>query len=444
MKKKGFKLSLRIFAIFLAICAITLYLPNIMLSASASAPDDTVKAEIKSEPDALDETNSAIRELAESLVYTDVNTELETESSCMVSETEYIFLEESESNTEMEIIGGMVEIQPPGQDQEEIQVNNRVTVIIKDEGSTYIVPDGIYAFENVGNEGLFMDIQQDKYLPGYHMQQYAANGNPAETFDRSCLFKVTRRAETDSYIIRSMLNNRLTFYFSGNEVLTKEIEPNDADVDDSDTFKLWYNIVTDCFVIKPYNSNNAVAANDTTASGMAGAPNSYLKKSTEADSGNQARWYAYKYEGDTHSGIVLHKTVSTTNGIELGSTIEFALKTWTTVLGKNTPYLTVTPGYEDMVASSWDEDTYTFTITAMKAGELKLRPIIYHDGTTTAFRTYVSTFTIYPYLNNYVGFIKNSATGKYMDIEGPSKSEGAIIQQWTFNDKAQSKWQFAV
>ena len=134
MKKRGFKLSLRIFAIFLALCAITLYLPNIMLSASASAPDDTVKAKIKSEPDALDETNSVIRELAESLVYTDVNTELETESGCMASETEYIFLEESESNTEMEIIGGMVEIQPPDETAAEIQVAPDITVIVKEDG----------------------------------------------------------------------------------------------------------------------------------------------------------------------------------------------------------------------------------------------------------------------------------------------------------------------
>ena len=37
-------------------------------------------------------------------------------------------------------------------------------------------------------------------------------------------------------------------------------------------------------------------------------------------------------------------------------------------------------------------------------------------------------------------YIQNVATGKYIDIEGPSKLEGAIIQQWQFNAKPQSRW----
>ena len=203
MKKKGINYSLRILAIFLAIFAITLYLPNNIITISAS------------------ESGSP-----ESTDYVENETEIE-------------YAEESESESEMEIIGGMIEIPSFGRENVENQSNVRLSPYVpSSSGGSYIIEDGVYSFENLGNSGLFMDIQQDKYLPGYHMQQYAADGNPATTFDRSCLFKVTRRSTTNSYIIRSMLNNRLTFYFSGNEVLTKEIAPKDADVSDSDTFEL--------------------------------------------------------------------------------------------------------------------------------------------------------------------------------------------------------------
>lgn len=446
MKKKGFKLSLKIFAIFLALCAITLYLPNIMLSASASAPDDTVKAKIKSEPDALDETNSVIRELAESLVYTEVNTELETESSCMASETEYIFLEESESNTEMEIIGGMVEIQPPDETAAEIQVAPDITVIVKEDGDGYYIEDGIYAFENRGNSGdsrFWLDIQQDKYLPGYHMQQYSSSTNPAVSFDRSCLFKITRRVNTNTYIIRSMLNNRLTFSFSGNEVLTKEIPPEDVNVEDADTFVLDFDISSGTFRIKPYGSNYIVAANNTTASGAAGAPNSYLKKSTNAAAGSQGMWRIYEYVGGTQSGVSPVFSPSTTSGSLIeGKTYSIKLVTWTTEIGKNTPYAMIHPDTPGMATATWNESTCTLTLTTEKSGPFKIRSIIRTDGTTTAFRSYYGNYPIVPDIVGDTAFVENVGTGRYIDVKGPNMNEGTIIHQWNFGNRNQSKWIF--
>ena len=172
--KKGFKLL----SIFLAIFAIAIYLPNNIILASAEQPQ---------EPDYAEET------------------------LCVDTE-------ESETETDMGIIGGMTEIPSEEGSTAEILSNAFVHAMLLDGGGggVYGIEDGIYAFENLGNDGLWLDIQQDKFLPGYHMQQHAADGNPAQTFDRSCLFKITRRGSTDSYIIRSMLNNRLTFYFSGN------------------------------------------------------------------------------------------------------------------------------------------------------------------------------------------------------------------------------------
>lgn len=169
MKKKGLNYSLKILSMFLAVLAITLYLSNnVVIISALESPDDTDYVENETEIDYPEE-----------------------------SESELV----SESN--MEIFGGMIEIPPHDGDVAEIQGNDQFSHYIPndDGGGAYSIEDGVYAFENVGNSGLWMDIQQDKYLPGYHMQQYAASGNPAQTFDRSCLFKITRRASTNTYII---------------------------------------------------------------------------------------------------------------------------------------------------------------------------------------------------------------------------------------------------
>jgi len=50
-------------------------------------------------------------------------------------------------------------------------------------------------------------------------------------------------------------------------------------------------------------------------------------------------------------------------------------------------------------------------------------------------------FTVtYRLFENGIYFIQNVATGRYMDVEGPSRNEGAIIQQWDFHGAMQSRW----
>lgn len=398
--KKGFKLL----SIFLAICTITVYLSNNIIIAFA---------------DQLQETDP-----------------IEEEYLCGEPE-------ESEAEPNNGIIGEMIEIPADEGSTLDMMSSDLANIQFPDDGTDYVVLNGVYAFENFGNRGLWLDVQQDKCLPGYHMQQYAANGNPTETFDRSCLFKITRRESTDSYIIRSMLNNRLTFYFSGNEVLTKEIPPNDDDVSVYDTFKLEYNSLRGCFVIKQYSSSNVVAAQNTTASGMAGAPDSYLIKSTETDSTNQARWIMYQYTGETKSGVKPVFTPTTTSAALIqNNTYSVEIITWTTEIGKNTPYALVHPDSQGMATGTWNASTYTLTLTAEKAGPFKLRMIIRSDGTTTSFRTFYGNYPIIPDISGGTGFVGNVATGKYMDVEGPSIIEGAFIQQLEFNGSSQTKWIF--
>ena len=358
------------------------------------------------------------------------------------------YITEEEESTGLEELFNSDIINLPGflDDVAELNGDDQFSPYIPPEDylEGHVIEEGVYAFENVGNAGRWMDIEQGKYDPNYHMMQYATSGNPAQTFDRSCLFKITRRASTDTYIIRSMLNNRLTFCFSGNEVLTKEIPPNDADVDDSDTFKLIYNSATGSFTIQPYQSTNVVAANNTMASGTAGAPNSYLIKSTTTASGNQAKWKMYKYEGATKSGIVITASPALLNGdsLSIGQYTVFKIRTWTTEIGNNTPYLKLAPGYSSMASASWNASNYTLAVATMSVGTLKLQAIIRTDGTTTAFRTFAYYYSIVPNIDNEVGFIYNVGTSKYAQVAGASMSDGALIRQYAFSDVSSSRWLF--
>ncbi|MBQ8408133.1 MAG: hypothetical protein IJY39_04645 [Clostridia bacterium] len=79
------------------------------------------------------------------------------------------------------------------------------------------IPDGVYGLQNAGNVGLWMDIQMQQSSPGYHVQQYAQTSSspPTDTFYRASLFKISKVPGTNQYVIRSMLNNRMSFGFSG-------------------------------------------------------------------------------------------------------------------------------------------------------------------------------------------------------------------------------------
>ena len=78
------------------------------------------------------------------------------------------------------------------------------------------------------------------------------------------------------------------------------------------------------------------------------------------------------------------------------------------------------------------------------------------SGSTTPviFKTSQSSYEYFPYFeyiyklkNSYEDgtyFIKNVATEKFMDVEGPSTSEGAIIQQWGFSTARQKTWTLAI
>lgn len=133
---------------------------------------------------------------------------------------------------------------------------------------TYYVPDGVYALQNDGSTTRWMTVEDDSVWAGNHIQQVYSASSPASTsvFDRSSLFKISRVSGTSRDIIRSMLNNNLSFGISGTEVITKEIPSADSSVSYLDIFYIEWDGYG--FLIRPYGSSNVIKMASTSTANL--------------------------------------------------------------------------------------------------------------------------------------------------------------------------------
>lgn len=83
---------------------------------------------------------------------------------------------------------------------------------------TYI-PNGVYAFENVGNAGMWMDTLYGGYDVDSSAQLRRYSSCPGDTFERSGLYKIEKADDDGNYNIRLMINNLLTWGVIPKEVL---------------------------------------------------------------------------------------------------------------------------------------------------------------------------------------------------------------------------------
>ena len=121
---------------------------------------------------------------------------------------------------------------------------------------------------------------------------------------------------------------------------------------------------------------------------------------------------------------------------------------WVDVGGTTTIDLIATPSNapwkssEDFVWSSLDTsiasvNSKTGVVTGVDDGTAQIR--IMHKITGVMTTMYITVGQAIP---NGTYFIKNMYSQKYVDLEGPSTSEGAYIQQWTAHEGNQAKWIF--
>ena len=296
---------------------------------------------------------------------------------------------------------------------------------------TYYVSDGVYAFQNYDHTSNWITVEDDSVWEGSHIQQVSSNFPPASTsvFDRSSLFKISRINGTSRYIIRSMLNNNLSFGISGTEIITKKIPSADSDVSDSDTFHIEWDGYG--FLIRPYGSSNVIQMASTSTANLTTVPKTSIT--------SFARWNLLKYTGANRQGITLYSPSSWKRvGHIVGTTGTAILVGWSTYINANTLSMDIATGYEDLGTLVWNSSDNQITLSASNPGRIRLNGRIkYADGTETCMGYF--EYVIVPQEGTY--YIQNASTGKYIDIEGPSQNVGAIIQQWQYHTGNQEKWQ---
>ena len=299
------------------------------------------------------------------------------------------------------------------------------------------IADGVYAFKNIGNANMWMNVEEGNIFSNTYMCQISSTTSPVNSFDRSCLFKVTNVSGTNRYIIRSMVNNRLTFGYSNGYVKTKEIPPDDDDVDIADTFILERDSSTGYVVIKPYGSGNyCIAPNRNAESGA------YLSKKTTVSAPNQIYWQMFQYTGAAQSGTVISRTAGMGDGAIKGQNYSVWLYTWSTIIGANTPYMCVHPDYASVATVGWNNTTFCATVTGTKADDLKIYAKILYDGASTSVHTGIYSFVVIPDIDGKTAFLQNVATGKYAEVDGASLAEGAVIQQISLHIDTHAQWIF--
>ncbi|MBE6694009.1 MAG: hypothetical protein E7589_04525, partial [Ruminococcaceae bacterium] len=199
------------------------------------------------------------------------------------------------------------------------------------EGYDTPIPEGVYCFKNTWN-GMWMDTQEGKSAPGYHIQQTDYSSVPTEDFTRRALFKVSHVSGTNRSIIRSMINNSLSFEISEGEILTEEIPNVDANVASADTYRIRY--YQNAFIIQSCDSTDLVAADYLDDSGTGSLSGSYLIGSYKPIFiGPGTTWLPYRYTGETRQGCVITRPSAwKSEGFVVNTSGNMSLKTWSTVI----------------------------------------------------------------------------------------------------------------
>ena len=297
---------------------------------------------------------------------------------------------------------------------------------------TYYVPNGVYALRSVYSATRWMTIEDDCVWAGNHLQQAYSASSPASAsvFNRSSLFKISRVSGTSRYIIRSMLNNNLSFGVSGTEVVTKEIPSADSDVMAADTFYIEWDGYG--FLIRPYSSSMVIK--------IASLSTANLTTVAKSSANSYARWNLVQYTGVNKRGSVVYRPVH----MDAGTTGLFTPVVWSTYIDYNTPKLVIASGYSNYATMIWNSSTRQATVYLHDNGQFNAILHIYNGSQSSSYSS-TYTFTITLVIDEGIYFFKNKEINKYMQIDnndGPNYgTSGVGMEIWSFDGGDYQKWQ---
>ena len=332
----------------------------------------------------------------------------------------------SEENPEDEVgidyPQGVVEYAPPSVETEtQIQTSTGTR-------ATATIEEGVYAIVSASQPNRWMTIENGSRWEGARLQHKYSTTSPASDFDRASLFKISRYGTTNRYIIRCMTNNRMTIDITSSGIVTAMIPAADSEVSTSDMF--FFEDTGDGYYIYSCSGRYAINLESTSNANL-----SYVTKSSATSS---AKWNLIKYTGQNQSGMISNYPVLwKTKGGVVGEVGEFRLAAWSTYINANVVSMEIRSGYTTLADSQWDSNTNTMLLTAKNPGRILLDVKISTADGSVVFSGFYN-YVIIPQEGTY--YVKNAGTEKYIDIEGPSTSSGAIIHQWQYHVGRQEKW----
>lgn len=295
-----------------------------------------------------------------------------------------------------------------------------------DSVASTTVANGVYAFLSYSTLYQWISVENSSPWEGNHMRNKFSTDYPTIEFDRSCLFKITRVGTTGRYIIRSMINNNLSFGISGSEVITKTIASDDASVPLEDTFYIESD--GSGYYIRDYKTSYVV--------NMPSTANGNLNTVLKGYATSSAKWLLTPYTGSHQSGITLYRPTSWSSaGNIVGNTSEATPIGWSTYINANTLSADIASECGKLGTLYWNSSTNVLTLTAQNPGQIRINCRIKYANGNVAHSGFF-THMIVPQAKKY--YIENVGTGRY--IESPSVTNGAAIQQWDFQGINQHKW----
>ena len=289
---------------------------------------------------------------------------------------------------------------------------------------THYIPDGVYAFRASEFDNLWLTIEDDSPFAGKKVQQTKLGLSPASTgvFDRSCLFKISRSGS--NYVIRSMLNNSLSFGISDGKVITKTIPSRDSSVPMADRF--WITWDGSGFVLQQYAGSDVIKIESEAAADLIAAPD------TEADT--TAHWSLEQYTGAHKDSVTIYFPVNMNTGV----TAKLTPIVWSTRIGYNTPAIEAVPGYTDYATVTWDNSSQSATAVLHQKGQFKIVQHIYNNLKTDS-RSWEFTFNVHLLIDEGTYLLYNTQFESY--VQG-SNTNGSYPIMQDFKGDNYQKWRF--
>lgn len=308
--------------------------------------------------------------------------------------------------------------------------------------NTTTIPDGVYSIESLAYEMLGMYNLYSLYEPysdDFVVQLWDYQGiTPVECYDQFGSFKITKKPNTNYYVIRWMSNNRYGITGAGGSLSLKALPYNDADVLLADTFSITYN--GGGFIIKPYGSTTAISI-PATADPYDG-PELALENPTSA--GTRARWNLIRYTGPDYHGFRMEgDTAGLRDGLYAGETLSLKIFGFSTDPYTNEVTATSSSG-TSLATISWSSSTQTLTLTAHKPASFSFFYIQTVNDTNEISCRFRRAFSLYLPFPEGLYCIQNQETfllggHYYLEVQNSTPNSQIVLHENRPSDKI--RWQ---